>query len=647
MIQKRLIPQRLSTRAFLSLLIHGVVFAGVYWLSFCLRFNFDLPRTEWVLFGLTLPAVMIIKMAVFYSTGHCHRSWHYVSLSDLAALLRAATLSSLVIAALDKLLAQDFHISSIALALDWALTVLVLGGLRAMIRLSREEFRPKLFGKGYRKALIVGANQSGETLARHLLSNPRLKYTVAGFLDSDPARRGSTVGGIPVLGLPEHALPIAMAIGAEDILVISGVLAGPKLRELMEGCGASAITLKVIPPIEELITSGSYSLQLRDVDINDLLRREPVQLSTEAISSLIAGRTIMVTGAGGSIGSEICRQVLKFHPKMLVLVERAENSLFLIEQELKPFRSELTIQPCIADINDTDRMEQIFACWRPEVVFHAAAHKHVPMMEYNPGEAIKNNVLGTKVLAELADEYAVQEFVMISTDKAVNPTSVMGVSKQLAERFIHAFSESATTKFVAVRFGNVLASNGSVVPIFQEQIRRGGPITVTHPDIERFFMTIPEASQLVLQAAAMGKGGEIFVLDMGQPVRIIDLAKDLIRLSGLQPEDIEIVFTGLRPGEKLYEELYFEDEEMQPTPHPKLFVAYHRPYTLADVRKSIADMMEMVHDAPEAIRAKIKHIVPEYDASQSEHSSPEKATASSAAHLPQRRTNQATTVAGQ
>jgi FlaA1/EpsC-like NDP-sugar epimerase len=319
----------------------------------------------------------------------------------------------------------------------------------------------------------------------------------------------------------------------------------------------------------------------------------------------------------------------------------------LIEQELRPFRSEVTIQPCIADINDVDRMEQVFASWRPDIVFHAAAHKHVPMMEYNPGEAIKNNVLGTKILAELADEYAAQEFVMISTDKAVNPTSVMGVSKQLAERFIHAFSDVATTKFVVVRFGNVLASNGSVVPIFQEQIRRGGPVTVTHPEIERFFMTIPEASQLVLQAAAMGKGGEIFVLDMGQPVRIVDLAKDLIRLSGLQPEDIEIVFTGLRPGEKLYEELYFEDEEMQPTPHPKLFVAYHRPYTLDDVRQSITELTRIVHESPDAIRAKIKDIVPEYDATQSDAPPVEKHAPVSGANLPQRRTNQAATVAGQ
>ena len=321
---------------------------------------------------------------------------------------------------------------------------------------------------------------------------------------------------------------------------------------------------------------------------------------------------MMVTGAGGSIGSEICRQVLKFRPKTLVLVERAENSLFLVEQEFRALRTETQVIPCIADITDRERMAQIFQTHRPAIVFHAAAHKHVPMMEYNPGEAIKNNVLGTRQLAELADEYGVQEFVMISTDKAVNPTSIMGVSKQLAERFVHAFSEQASTKFVVVRFGNVLASNGSVVPIFQEQIRRGGPITVTHPEIERFFMTIPEASQLVLQAAAMGKGGEIFVLDMGEPVRIVDLARDLIRLSGLTEDDIEIVFTGLRPGEKLYEELYFEDEEMLPTPHPKLFVAYHRPYALDEVNDSIAEVAALMHGSPEELRLKIKELVAEY-----------------------------------
>ncbi len=603
--------RRPTKRALAVLVLHAVVFTLVYWFAFALRSEFSIAPQDWITLWVTLPGVVLIKLILFYYYGHCHRSWYSVSFSDLVALLHSATLSVLIIMAINGMLVYTIKPPRSVFILDFLLTILVLGGLRAVGRLSREELGPLLWRSGYRQALIVGANQSGETLARHLMSDRRLKYQPVGYLDQDESRIGSTLGGIPVLGTPARALEIATAGGVEDVLVISGVLTGSQLRDLMERCGDAHITLKVIPAYDDLLASN-YTPQIRDVDINDLLRREPVQLNSDAISTLVAGRTIMVTGAGGSIGSEICRQVLKFRPKTLLLVEQAENSLFLIEQEFKALRTETHVVPCIADITDRARMQQVFAAHRPAVVFHAAAHKHVPMMEFNPGEAIKNNVLGTRLLAELADENGVQEFVMISTDKAVNPTSIMGVSKQLAERFVHAFSEVASTKFVVVRFGNVLASNGSVVPIFQDQIRRGGPITVTHPEIERFFMTIPEASQLVLQAAAMGKGGEIFVLDMGESVRIVDLARDLVRLSGLKPDDIEIVFTGLRPGEKLYEELYFDDEEMQSTPHPKLFVAYHRPYTLADIQKAITEVASLMHAAPEALRLKIKELVAEY-----------------------------------
>ncbi|MEZ6070279.1 MAG: nucleoside-diphosphate sugar epimerase/dehydratase [Pirellulales bacterium] len=368
----------------------------------------------------------------------------------------------------------------------------------------------------------------------------------------------------------------------------------------------------MIPSFDEIL-SNRFHFQVRDVNIGDLLRRDPVQLSNAKIESLLEGGTVMVTGAGGSIGSEICRQVLAFRPTKLLLVERTENALFLIERELQATKTETQLIPCIADILDRPRLEAIFEQHRPDVVFHAAAHKHVPMMEHNPGEAIKNNVLGTRAVAELADAYGANEFVMISTDKAVNPTSVMGSSKHLAERFVNTFSEESTTKFVVVRFGNVLGSNGSVVPIFAEQIRQGGPITVTHPDIERYFMTIPEASQLVLQAAAMGEGGEIFVLDMGESVKIVDLARDMVRLSGLEPDDIEIVFTGLRPGEKLYEELYFDNEEMLPTPHPKVFVAYHRPFRLDEVRASIDALAAVMHAPAEEVRAELKRHIPEYE----------------------------------
>ncbi len=612
MTEHRTSPRWYIRRSILVVGIHLAAFTVAYWSAFALRFPVPFPYDLGIYFFVTLPGVLLIKSMIFYALGQYRLSWRSVTFSDLASLLKAATLSLLVIATLYFFTSQIREtLGRLIPFLDWALTILILGGLRACYRLSREEFRFSFSRSSAAKALIVGANQSGLSLARHLYCERHAKYLVLGFLDDDIAKHGSMLGGLPVLGSPERGPQIAVRLNVQELLVISGSLTGKQLRRLMDNCADVGVKLKVIPGLEDLL-AGDYSFQIRDVDINDLLRREPVQLSSDEIATLLADRTILVTGAGGSIGSEICRQVLRFHPQRLVLVERAENSLFLIEQEIRRSKTETELVPCIADITDRERIEQIFTQHQPSVVFHAAAHKHVPMMETNPGEAIKNNVLGTKQLVELADQHGVQEFVMISTDKAVNPTSVMGVSKQVAERYVHAFSEVATTKFVVVRFGNVLASAGSVVPIFQEQIRLGGPITVTHPEIERYFMTIPEASQLVLQAAAMGKGGEIFVLDMGESVRIVDLAQDLIRLSGLDPEDIEIAFTGLRPGEKLYEELYFNDEEMLPTPHPKLFVAYHRPYHLAEVNAMIEALRPLVHESNVVICNRLRELIPEY-----------------------------------
>jgi FlaA1/EpsC-like NDP-sugar epimerase len=369
--------------------------------------------------------------------------------------------------------------------------------------------------------------------------------------------------------------------------------------------------LKIIPPLEDLF-DGDHRIPIRDIEINDLLRRDPVKLDTESIRDLLEGRIVMVTGAGGSIGSEICRQVMGFNPKMMILVGNGENPIFHVERELRAAHPASVFHCRIGNVTDYPRMRQIFREFKPEVVFHAAAHKHVPMMEVNVGEAIKNNVLGTKCLVDLADEHGARNFVFISTDKAVHPTSVMGTTKHISERYVYATSQESATRFTVVRFGNVLGSNGSVVPIFQEQIRSGGPITVTDPRMTRFFMTIPEASQLVLQAAAMGEGGEIFVLEMGEPVRIVDLAKDLLRLSGLPEHAIEVTFTGVRPGEKLFEELYFEDEETLPTTHPKLRAAYHRPYSLAEVQQAIAELQTLLHESPDQLRKKLMEIVPEY-----------------------------------
>ena len=438
-------------RSILVVGVHLAAFAIAYWSAFSLHCDHPFTTEKTAYFLLTLPGVLVIKSLIFAMLGQYRLVWRNVTFSDLASLLKAATISLFVITTLYFVMPNG-AISRFIPFSDWALTILILGGLRAGYRFSREELRFSFSRNEARKALIVGANQSGLTLARHLYCERHPKYQVLGFLDEDQDKHGSTMGGLPVLGSPERAPLLAARLGVEELLVISGSLTGNQLRRLMEDCTAVEVRFKVIPALEDLL-AGDFSFQIRDVDINDLLRRELVPLSSEEIGTLLADRTVLVTGAGGSIGSEICRQVLRFHPKKLVLVERAENSLFLIEQEIRRSKTETELVACIADITDRQRISQIFADHQPAVVFHAAAHKYAPMMEDSPGEAIKNNVLGTKQLVELADQHGVQEFVMISTDKAVNPTNVMGESMQIAERYVHAFSEVATTKFVVVRFG--------------------------------------------------------------------------------------------------------------------------------------------------------------------------------------------------
>jgi len=605
------LQRRRWKRSALVLFIHLLVFGLAYALAFQLRFDFAVPPKERHLFWLTVPWIVLTKLVIFHRFGGFHGWWRHVAFADLVRLGEAAALSTLLIAAVDYFLIGSYQISRAVVLLDGGATVLLLGGLRSTWRLGREHIWPILADEQRRPALMAGVDPHSEALVRQIHASPRLNYRVVGYLDGNHLHRGTSLGGIPFLGSLEEAVPIAQRHEIRDLLVVSEGISGRRLRGVVEQCREAGIEVKMIPPVEELLGSP-YRVKIRAVNINDLLRREPVQLDGEAIGNMLAGRRVMITGAGGSIGSEICRQIARQNPQCLVLVERAENNLFAIEQELRDLASEVSLHACLADVNDACRMHHLFHRHRPQIVFHAAAHKHVPLMESNPGEALKNNVLGTKRLADLAHDHGVERFVFISTDKAVNPTSVMGASKQLAERYVHACSEVSATKFVVVRFGNVLASTGSVVPIFQEQIRRGGPLTITHPDMKRFFMTIPEASQLVLQAAAMGEGGEIFVLDMGEPVRIMDLARDLIRLSGLSPEDLEIKIVGPRPGEKLCEEIYLDAEQTLPTPHPKLRVANHRPASLAEVNRAVEALMPLVDATPEMIRQKLREVAPEY-----------------------------------
>jgi FlaA1/EpsC-like NDP-sugar epimerase len=611
---KRLLHQQmqrfLSRRFWLVALGHLVVFALAYWMAFLLRFDFNVPKDYVRYFWSSLPLMLGVNFSVFLVFGHYDGWWVYVTFADLIALIRTSILALLSFITISYFCTGYYPPRSV-LILDCAGIIVLLGALRGSGRLYREQFWTAFSQSNARWALLVGTDHSTGVLAHQIQSQGELPYRIKGFLSTEDAAEKSRLGQIPVLGRLEDVQEIAAAVKTTDVLVTAGTLVGSRLRNLMNDCEKAGLNLKIIRRLEDRL-GGDHRIPIRDIEISDLLRRAPVQLDTKMIGQLLEGRTVMVTGAGGSIGSEICRQVLRFNPRILVLVGRGENRIFKIERKLQALRTSTTLRTCIANVTDPLRMRQLFQEYRPEVVFHAAAHKHVPLMECNVGEAIQNNVCGSKCVADLADEFAVQHFVFISTDKAVHPSSVMGASKQLAERYVHALSQISSTRFTVVRFGNVLGSEGSVVPIFQEQIRRGGPITVTDPRMTRFFMTIPEASQLVLQAAAMGAGGEIFVLEMGEPVKIVDLARDLVRLSGLPEDSIEICFTGVRPGEKLYEELYFDEEATLPTSHPKLRAAYHRPYTLAEVQKDIAALRQLLHEPQEVIRQKLHEIVLEY-----------------------------------
>ncbi len=633
----RVMGHIVATRVWLLLLAHLLVFRFTYWLAFQLRFDFAVPETVADIYSMTdiywlgLLWVIPAKLLIFYALGQCHGWWRYVTFADMVALIRASVLALVAVVVIDQFV-FDPHSFSTPLVfryqiprtipiLDCVLGLVVLAGLRASWRLFREHFQPIFNRNGSRWAVLVGADYSSAILAYQIQSHFQLPYRIRGLLATENTRKGSRLGQIPILGNLEELREVATAYRVTDVLVTAGTLPGRQLRHLMDTCDQADLKLKIIRPAEDRF-SGDDRVPIRDIEINDLLQRDPVVLDNETIGELLEDRTIMVTGAGGSIGSEICRQLLKFNPKALVLVGRGENRIFAIERELRALAPSACLCPAIGDVTDEDRMRQLFEQHRPEVVFHAAAHKHVPLMEANVSEAVKTNVIGTQCLAELADAFSVLTFVFISTDKAVHPSSVMGVTKNIAERYVQALSQESSTQFTVVRFGNVLGSEGSVVPIFQEQIRRGGPITVTDSRMKRFFMTIPEASQLVLQAAGMGSGGEIFVLEMGEPVRIVDLARDLIRLSGLPENAIEISFNGIRPGEKLFEELYFDDEQTLPTSHPKLRAAYARPYSLVSVRAAIGNLVQLIHGPEETVRQKLHEVVPEYRATTTEISEP-------------------------
>ncbi|MEK6641457.1 MAG: nucleoside-diphosphate sugar epimerase/dehydratase [Nitrospirota bacterium] len=538
-------------------------------LAFLFRFDGDIPSDYARLFLKGLPFVVAIYGAGLVAFGIQRGLWRYVGLHDLGRILWASVVSSSVLFGVAHGLLGWFAYPRSIIILTGILSGLFLAGIRLVVRWFREWLHA--VNPTARRVLVVGAGNAGELLIRDMLSDGRAHYRPVGLVDDDPIKRKMKIHGIPVVGAVADIPRLARGLVAHEIIVaIPSASTALKQRILAasEGC---KVPIKTLPSVKQLLANPEALRQVRPMSLEDLLQREPIQMDRQELHPLLEGKRVLVTGAGGSIGSELCRQIARYHPSMLILFERYENGLFALDLELRALYPKITIISAIGDVTVPERVAEVLQQTDPELVFHAAAHKHVPLMELNPKEAVRNNVFGTKTVAEASLASGVDRFVLISTDKAVNPTSVMGATKRVAEDLLQSLSHRGRTKFTVVRFGNVLGSNGSVVPLFTDQIRRGGPVTVTHPEIKRFFMTIPEAVQLVLQASLLGQGGEVFVLDMGEQVKVVDLARNMIVLSGLVPDqDIQIVYSGLRPGEKLYEELFEETEQVEPTAHAKI-----------------------------------------------------------------------------
>lgn len=626
-------------RTTLVVTAHGLLLAGALFSAFLLAYNFqwtiplvDRPDYFWFT-RLYLPLLAIalpIKLTVFAWTRQYRGSWRYVGLRDLFGVISAALMSTFLFLSA-YFLVENFCIwkwdraviddppgralrQSAIFALDWAATIVFVSAARILVRFYFEDLRPRVLGQTKTRVLIIGAGNTAEAVLREVLRMGKERYECVGLLDEGVADLGGRIHGVEVIGRPSDIRTICEEQNIAEVFIAMPGAPPRDIRKWVEACEGLGVRFRTIPAMSDVIEGRVQVSQIREVEIADLLGRDTIRLDIDKIAEQLRGKVVLVTGAGGSIGTEMCRQIAGFGPRRLVLVERGENYLFEIDRELKRRFPVIEVVPCIADITDIVRIHSLFEEHRPAVVFHAGAHKHVPMMEINAGEAIKNNVIGSSVVAQACVAAGVQKMVVISTDKAVNPTSIMGCTKRVAEMYVQGLNAQGATQFVTVRFGNVLGSSGSVVPIFREQIRTGGPVTVTHPEMVRFFMTIAEAAQLVLQAGTMGRGGEIYVLHMGDPVKIVDLARDMITLSGLRPGvDIDIVFTGKRPGEKLYEETTHAGEHVGDTAHPKIGIWKHRSHDFAAICRGIERLRALADSGRDAdIRAELKGLVPEY-----------------------------------
>jgi FlaA1/EpsC-like NDP-sugar epimerase len=553
-----------------AIFLHDLLMVPVAWLgAYWLRFNLEsFPANFWQEAWRLLPVVVVAQGAMFWYFGLYRGVWRFASVPDLVRIIKAVAAGFLLSMVAIFLINRFEGVPRSVFILETILLVLLLGGPRLSYRWLKDRHIYNVDGK---RALIVGAGRSGEMLARDMLRDASSPHVPTVFVDDDRQKLGKEIHGLPVAGTCDD-LPRVAAQFEIDLVVIALPSATTReIRRVVEVCEKTGLPFRTLPHLQDIVSGRASMKDLRDVHIEDLLGREPVTLDWRAITHGCRQKTIMVTGGGGSIGAELCRQIARLEPTRLIILERSEFNLFSVEQELKAKFPALPLVVLLGDVADQAAVEKTFRDYRPQVVFHAAAYKHVPMLQQQIRQAVLNNVIGTRTVAEMADRHGCETFVLISTDKAVNPGNVMGATKRLAEMVCEDWSRRSRTKFLTVRFGNVLGSSGSVVPLFREQIARGGPVTVTHPDVTRYFMTIPEACQLILQASVIGGGGEIFLLDMGEPVKIAYLAEQLIRLSGKKPgEDVEILYTGLRPGEKMFEELYHGAENLAPTTHPKI-----------------------------------------------------------------------------
>lgn len=611
-IEKNAPKNRVALLVVLDLLI--ITVSG--FLALYIRFDFSFSRMDMTYVDYEmyyLPLNLILTIIIFILFKLYRSVWRFASTTELLNVIGACSGSILVQIILMAIFKMRMPVSYYLM--KYVILIAGIGSLRFTYRILRmfQEKRIGGHGDSRKKTMVVGAGEAGAMIIKEFQNSRYLDQKVCCVIDDNEGKQGKYLRGVQIMGGREDIPRLAHELEIDEIVVAMPSASHSEVKAILQICQETSCELKVLPGLYQMINGEVSVSKLRRVEIEDLLGREPIKLQIESVMGYVSGKTVLVTGGGGSIGSELCRQIAAHEPKRLIIVDIYENNAYDIQQELKRKYPDLDLVVLIASVRNTHRINSIFETYRPEIVYHAAAHKHVPLMEDSPNEAIKNNVFGTYKTAQAADRYGVRRFVLISTDKAVNPTNVMGASKRICEMIIQMMNNRSKTDFVAVRFGNVLGSNGSVIPLFKKQIEQGGPVTVTHPDIIRYFMTIPEAVSLVLQAGAIAKGGEIFVLDMGEPVKILDLAKNLIRLSGLKPfEDIDIQFTGLRPGEKLYEELLMSEEGLQETENKLIHIGKPIEFDEEKFLEELEELQKLANEDSDQIREKVQELVPTY-----------------------------------